>query len=267
MLIYAGVMTETTHRIHTHAFDIDLPVDDAGSGPATLVLHGGRGPSTVAALGEHMAETRRVLLPTHPGWNGTTQPGGLTRVADLATAYLRLLDDLDLDDVLVVGSSMGGWVAAEMAAQDARGRVRAIVLIDSAGILPHGYEFADLRGLSPRAFAELNWHDADRFFVDPASLPPERVAAQQANVAAMLAIAGDPYMHDPTLLGRLGAVEVPALAVWGDSDGTFTPAYGRAFAAALPQGRFELIADAGHLPHLEQPSATYEVLDDFVAEL
>lgn len=260
-------MTETTHRIHTPTFDIDLPLDDAGSGPATLVLHGGGGPATVAALGEHLAETRRVLLPTHPGWNGTTQPAGLTRVADLATAYLQLLADLDLDDVLVVGSSMGGWVAAEMAAQDARGRVRAIVLIDGAGILPDGYEFADLRGLSPRAFAELNWHDPDRFFVDPASLPPERVAAQQANVQAMMAIAGDPYMHDPTLLARLGGVDVPALAVWGDSDGTFTPDYGRAYAAALPQGRFELIADAGHLPHLEQPPATYAVLDAFVAEL
>ncbi|RKR75609.1 alpha/beta fold hydrolase [Frondihabitans australicus] len=268
-------MTETTRTVQLPAFNVEIPFDDSGSGPAVLVLHGGGGPATVQSIGAHLNGTHRILLPTHPGWNGTTRPDGLTTVADLAAVYLRLLADLELTDVLVIGSSMGGWVAAEMAlqsaarsqagAQEPTGRVGAIALIDAAGILPDGYEFADITGLSPRAFAELNWHDADRFFVDPATLPEAQVAAQRANVAAMLAISGEPYMHDPTLLGRLGALTIPALTVWGDSDGSFTPDYGRAYAAAIPGARFELIADAGHLPHLEQPAATFAVLDSFVA--
>ena len=72
-------------------------------------------------------------------------------------------------------------------------------------------------------------------------------------------------MHDPKLRRRLGRVQVPALVVWGASDRVITPAYGRALAASIPSARFELIADAGHLPHLEQPRATFAAIDAFIA--
>lgn len=70
-------------------------------------------------------------------------------------------------------------------------------------------------------------------------------------------------MHDPTLLGRLGAMHTPTLVIWGASDRVVNADYGRAFAAAIPDARFELIPDAGHLPHLEQPAAVFAALDDF----
>jgi pimeloyl-ACP methyl ester carboxylesterase len=70
-------------------------------------------------------------------------------------------------------------------------------------------------------------------------------------------LAGDPYMHDPDLLGRLDSVKVLTLVIWGASDRIVTPAYGRAMTDAIP--------GAGHLLHLEQPMATYAVLDTFLA--
>lgn len=107
-------------------------------GPATgrpvLVLHGGGGPTTVAPLAEHFAATAQVLLPTHPGWNGTPRPGHFLRVADLAAAYLDLLRERDLSDVLVIGSSLGGWIAAEMATADTGSRISGIALVDAVGI-------------------------------------------------------------------------------------------------------------------------------------
>src|SRR5206468_5209883 len=86
--------------------DLSIRLSDSGSGPAALVLHGGGGPATVESIGAHLAETRRALTPTHPGWNGSDRPAWLTRLEDLASVYVDLLRELDLDNVLVVGSSL-----------------------------------------------------------------------------------------------------------------------------------------------------------------
>jgi pimeloyl-ACP methyl ester carboxylesterase len=79
-------------------------------------------------------------------------------------------------------------------------------------------------------------------------------------------LAGDPYMHDPELLGRLAQVSIPTLVIWGDSDGIVTPAYGRALAEAFAHGRFELVANAGHLPQIEQSAATLELIRGYLQQ-
>ncbi|MGW0869681.1 alpha/beta fold hydrolase [Streptomyces sp. NPDC002740] len=240
------------------------------SGPAVgrpvLVLHGGGGPATVAPIAEHFAATAPTLLPTHPGWNGTPRPDDLTAVADLAAAYLRLLRDRDLSDVLVVGSSLGGWIAAELAAADTQGLVSGIVLMDSVGIEVDGEPVRDFFALDPRGVAEYAYHDSDRFYVDPATVPAERLAALRGNMAALRVFSGGPAMSDPTLRPRLAAVTVPALVLWGESDRIVTPAYGKEYAASFANARFEVVAEAGHLPHLEQPARTFALLDGFAAE-
>ena len=68
-------------------------------------------------------------------------------------------------------------------------------------------------------------------------------------------------MHDPTLLPRLGRIQVPTLVLWGESDRVVTPAYGAAYADAFGNGRFEVIPEAGHLPQIEQPDATFALID------
>lgn len=265
MLIYAGDMTESHRRILLPTTSIDLAFTDSGSGPTALVLHGGGGPATVAGLAAHLEDTRRVLLPTHPGWNGEPRPDALSTVDDLADLYLALLGDLGLSDVVVVGSSLGGWIASAMAVRDKIGLVSRVVVIDGAGIAVEGEDFVDFFSLTPREIAEHSWHDADRFFVDPATIPAEQVARQRANMATMGVLAGDPYMHDPALLPRLAEVTIPALVVWGESDRVFTPAYGRAYASAFADGHFEVVAEAGHLPQLERPAATFALVDAFLA--
>jgi pimeloyl-ACP methyl ester carboxylesterase len=116
---------------------------------------------------------------------------------------------------------------------------------------------ADARGV-----AKYAWHDADRFFVDPATVPAEQAARTKANMATMRVIAG-PDMDDPKLMRRLARVRIPVLAIWGDSDGIVTPAYGAAFAAAFQNGHLEVVKEAGHLPQIEQPAATFALIDAF----
>jgi pimeloyl-ACP methyl ester carboxylesterase len=234
--------------------DLELTIAEGGpaGGRPVLVLHGGGGPFTVAPIATHYEANSPVLLPTHPGWDGTPRPDDVADIPALAAIYLRLLADRDLRDVLVIGSSLGGWIAAEMAASD------------GAGIDVPEHPVVNFFGLTPRQIAEHSWHDPERGFVDPATLPPERVAAQRANMQTMGVYTSANGMHDPVLQARLGEVEIPVLVVWGASDRVFTPGYGRAYAHEFPNARFELIAEAGHLPQLEQPAATFASIDGWL---
>lgn len=259
----------TTHTI-TLGSQLDLSIDETGPADAArtvLVLHGGGGPFTVAPIAAHFAADSHVLVPTHPGWNGTPRPEWIVDVPALAAIYLQVLADRGLTDVLVIGSSLGGWIAARMAADDSERRIDRIVIIDGAGIEVPGEPVVNFAALTPREQAEHSWHDADKFFVDPSTLPVERVAAQRANMRTMGALTAAHGMADPELQTRLGDIRIPALVLWGDSDRVFTPGYGRAYAAALGNARFELVADAGHLPQLEQPVQTFAAIDGFLDTL
>ena len=244
---------------------LSLTLSEAGRGRPVLILHGGAGPISVATLSQHIAESAHAITPTHPGWNGTPRPEWFDSVADLSLAYLQYLEDQGLRDVLVIGSSLGGWVGAEMALRDRSGMVSGLVLINAGGVWIEGEPIADVFGLDPRRMAELAFHDAEKFFFDPAQLPPEQQLKQRANLATLRVLAGVPYMHDPKLRRRLARVRTPTLAIWGESDRIITPNYGRAYAAEFANARFELVPRAGHLPHLEQPAATFALIDGFIA--
>jgi pimeloyl-ACP methyl ester carboxylesterase len=259
-------MTTATTRTVNLRPDLPVTLTEAGSGRPALVLHGGGGPFTVAAIAEHLAETMHAVTPTHPGWNGTARPDRLSGIDDIALAYLGYLEDNDLRDVLVVGSSLGGWIGAEMASRDAAGHISGLILLDAVGINVDGQPIRDFFALDARGVAEYSFHDADRFYVDPATVPDEQAARQRANMATMRIVAGEPYMHDPGLLSRLGRISIPVLVIWGDSDRIVTPAYGAAYAAAFGRARLEIVRGAGHLPQIEQPAATFALIDDYVRD-
>src|SRR5437763_4600717 len=96
-----------------HQPDLNLTVTEAGDGRPVLILHGGGGPFTVASIADHLSQTTHTIMPTHPGWNGTDRPDWLDGINDLAVAYLQYLADKGLHNVLVIGSSLGGWNGAE----------------------------------------------------------------------------------------------------------------------------------------------------------
>jgi len=264
-----GMQTTTKHT-YTHSLyagDLSLTISEAGTesdgGRTVLVLHGGGGPFTVAGLADHLAETHHTITPTHPGWAGTPRPEWLTGVDDLALAYLHHLQDRKLRDVVVVGSSLGGWTAAEMAVRDTAGVIAGIVILDAVGIDVPAEPIRDFFALDAKGIAEYAWHDSARYYVDPATVPAGQLAARQADMATLRAVAGD--MYDPRLRPRLARVTAPALLLWGESDRIATPAYGAAYAESFGgDARFEVIPEAGHLPHIEQPEATFALLDGFL---
>jgi pimeloyl-ACP methyl ester carboxylesterase len=242
--------------------DIELQLSDTGRGKPILLLHGGAGPRLMESFATALAEDARVLLPTHPGFAGTPCPDWLDRVDDLALIYADLLDTLDLRDVLVIGNSLGGWIAASLALL-APERLRGVVLMNAAGIRVEGHDIADVSKLAPPQLAELAYHEPDKFRVDRSKLSPAELAAFAANGVMMNRLCNTPYMHDPKLARRLRRAKVPALVIWGESDRIVDVEYGRAFARAFANGRFELVPKAGHMPHLEQPARVLELLRGF----
>ncbi|MCA2223022.1 alpha/beta fold hydrolase [Nonomuraea aurantiaca] len=258
-------MPTTRHTIALYP-DLPLTLSEAGTGRPVLILHGGGGPATVAGLADHLARTSHAIVPTHPGWDGTDRPGWFTGIDDLALAYLHYLHDRQLSDVLVIGSSLGGWTAAEMAVRDTAGIITGLVLIDPVGVHVEAEPIRDFFALDARGVAEYSWHDSDRFYVDPAGIPAGQLALRQGNMATMRVLAGDPYMHDPKLAHRLARVDLPTLLLWGESDRIVTPAYGAAYAAAFGDARLEIIPEAGHLPQIEQPGATLALIDTYMRQ-
>lgn len=245
--------------------EVPLTVRRQGGGRPVLVLHGGGGPASVAAIVDHLAPGFDVLAPTIPGWDGTERPDWFRSIDDVAFAFVDLLRRESLEDVVVVGSSIGGWIGAAMAGLDAdRARIARLALVDAVGVEVPGEPIRDFFALDARGIAEYSFHDGERFFVDPATVPAEQQARQRGNMTTMRAFARDPYMHDPALLHRLGRITVPVLGIWGESDRIVTPEYGRRYLSAFPHSSFEVVARAGHLPHIERPDATFALLDPFV---
>lgn len=245
---------------------VSVTADDRGEGRPFLLLHGGGGPQTVTGFAELLAtkEPARVITPTHPGFGGTPRPDGLASMAGLAALYRDLLDRLRLDDVTVIGNSIGGWIAAELAVLGSP-RIGRLVLVDAVGIEVEGHPVTDIFPLSLDELARLSYHDPAAFGIDPAVMTEAQRAGMAANRAA-LRVYGGARMADPALRGRLAAIARPALVVWGDADRIVDPGYGRAYAAAIPGARFELLAETGHLPQLESPDLLLRAVWDFAGD-
>jgi pimeloyl-ACP methyl ester carboxylesterase len=241
---------------------VEVTTTDQGAGRPVLLLHGGAGPQSVSAFADRLAAERgvRVLTPTHPGFAGTPRPEGLRTIAALASVYAALLEALDLTDVVVVGNSIGGWTAAELALLHSP-RVGALVLVDAVGIDVPGHPVADFFALSFPELAQLSYADPDRFRIDPTALPPAAQAAMAGNRATLAVYTAD-GMTDPTLLPRLGGIDVPTVVVWGEADGIVDATVGRTYADAVPGARFELLTGTGHLPQLESPDRLIAVIAD-----
>ncbi len=244
---------------------VDVAVDDRGSGRSFLLLHGGAGPISVARFADLLATTypARVLTPTHPGFAGTPRPETLTSMAGLAAVYAALLEQLDLHDVTVIGNSIGGWIAAELALLGSPG-VSSVVLVGAVGIVVDGHPVADPFAIP---FAELltrSYYDPTAFRVDPETLPEPARKAMAANRAALAVYQGKPSGGDSTLRDRLTKLDLPTLVLWGEADRIGDTEYGRAYAAAIPNARFQLLAKTGHVPQIETPELVRAAISDFV---
>lgn len=234
---------------------------ETGAGRPVLLLHGGAGPMSVSAFGDLLAAElpAHVLVPIHPGWNGTPRPDGLTDVRGLARLYAGLLDQRDLTGVTVIGNSIGGWIAAEIAVLGSP-RVSGVVIVNGVGLEVPGHPVADFFSLTMEQLGALSYHEPEKFRFVPTEA---QRAAMAGNREAIARYAGR-AMTDPTLAGRLAQVTVPTMVLWGQSDRVVDPEYGRAYAAAIPGAVYRPLEGTGHLPQLETPKLALDAVTEFI---
>ncbi len=243
--------------------DLTLRFEErANNGRPMLILHGGGGPQTVASIAAEF-DKAHTLLPIHPGFSGTSRPEWFNSIEDLAFAYLDLLDRLELRDVLVVGNSVGGWIASVMGLLDTAHRLRGLVIINGTGIQVEGHPVADVSSLTPQELAVLSFHNPAALRVDPATVTPEQIEGRAANARALAIYNQGLNGSDPKLGRHLRRVRIPVLVAWGESDQVVDTEYGRAYARAFLNARFEPIAEAGHLPQIEQPQRLFTIIRNF----
>jgi pimeloyl-ACP methyl ester carboxylesterase len=256
-------VTTTQHVTRPDAHDVELAISDSGDGPPVLLLHGGAGPFSVAGFADLLVATHaaRVITPTHPGFNGTARPAEMTQMRDLATLYVHLIEDLGLSDVTVVGNSIGGWIAAEIALLGSP-RVGHVVLVDAAGLQIDAHPIVDFFALTMDQVAELSYANPDGFRIDVDAMSAEQKAVMAANRATLQTYGGT-TMADSTLVDRLAQVDVPTLVVWGAADQIVPAEHGRAYADHIPGARLAIIDGAGHLPQLEAPDELLSLVWEF----
>jgi pimeloyl-ACP methyl ester carboxylesterase len=244
---------------------VSLEVSLAGEGPPLLFLHGGDYFAQNRGFLERLAQRWRVVIPRHPGFGGSERPDGFRSIHDLAYLYLDLLDQLHLNDVVLVGSSFGGWIALEIAVRSVA-RIGRLVLIDTLGVKFGDREQRDIADIYALPGDEV----LRRTFFDPSGATPDYAqigdaeAASIASDRAATALYGwRPYMHDPGLRQWLHRVRVPTLVIWGQSDAIVPPDYGKKLQQSLPDARFELIPEAGHYPQIERPETVVDAIERF----
>jgi pimeloyl-ACP methyl ester carboxylesterase len=247
------VTTDALSSIKVNGTRIDLL--ERGTGRPMLFLHPGIGLDPAAPVFERLSARFRVLAPSHPGFGNSDLPKGFDTVDDLAYFYLDLIEQLELREIVLAGVSLGGWIAAAVAVKSTE-RLSKLVLANAVGIKVGDREtrdIADIFAVTEKVFNELAYSDPAVAARDYKTMPDDQVRAVARNRESTARYAWSPYMHDPKLRGRLHRIRIPTLFLRGASDRITTEQDGRAYCAAIPGARFEIIESAGHFPHIEQP--------------
>ena len=190
-------------------------------------------------------------------------------LSEPGSLYLDLMERLDLDGAIVLGVSLGGWIAAEMAVKSTA-RMSALVLANAVGIKAgdrQTREIADIYAVTDKQLAELVYAEPERMAPNPCTLPESDLILMARSRETTGRYAWTPYMHDPKLKGRLHRINIATLVLWGTADRVTKPDYGREFTAAIPGAHFKTIEGAGHFPHLEQPASLANAVLSFIEEV
>ncbi|HLN05782.1 MAG TPA: alpha/beta hydrolase [Acidimicrobiales bacterium] len=262
-----------TNRLPTAVGDVVLT--RGGSGPPLVYLHSAQGETVdlVAPFLEAL-EGYEIFAPMFPGFAGSEGLGAIEDMEDAVYHCLDLFNRLGIgkdNPPHLVGLSLGGWMAAEIASRYPE-RARTITLVNAAGLY---LQHAPIRELFGRKLDEL----ADEVYADkshPVYLMAQQLGAMSIADAAALPfdlirpffeaqaatakLAWNPYLHNPKLPRHLAWITAPTLVVAGSADGFIPNAHAEAYAAGIPGARLEIVAGGGHMLPLEQPRQLAELV-------
>lgn len=231
----------------------------AGKGSPLLYLHGANGVPQVPTFLEKFTNDWDVLVPEHPGFGESDDPEWLECMDDLAYFYLDWLEKSGIEGIHVVGSSLGGWLAMELAIRQPQ-RFASLTLIGSAGLAPPptGAHHNMFRW-TPAELVRNTFHD-DSFVQAAMAAPPDAEIATK-NRHTITRLGWQPRLHHPMLHKRLHRLTMPVFIAWGDEDRVLPVTQVREFQRLLPHAQVRTYPACGHLPQVEQQAAfTHDLL-------
>lgn len=247
-----GKLAKTTETVR----DCTVSLLRGGDGPPLLFLHGAGGGGIELPFLSQLAERFEVIAPEHPGFGESDEPEWVDNIHDIGYFYLDFLKQLNLDGIHVVGVSLGGWIAMEMAVRSTR-HLKAMTLVCPAGIHVPGLATGDPFAWSPEETFRQGFHD-QTFAEKAIAALPETVEADDTwlkNRSSFARLAWEPRLHDPHLPKWLHRIDVPTHIIWGANDTLLSAGHADAIAAMIPSAKSTLLPDAGHFLHIEKADA------------
>jgi len=236
---------------------------ERGDAQPLVFLHGAGGHTGWMAFLEELSPRFAVYAPEHPGFGQSDDPPWLDGVGDLAYFYLDFLKALGLERVHLMGTSLGGWIAAEMAVRDTA-RLASLTLVGAVGITAQGETIPDIFRMPVEENLRRFYADQERAarrVGDVAKADMRLVAKNQATVTRL---AYRPRFYNPDLSKWLHRIDVPTLLIWGAEDGLVPPAFGAAYRALIPGAKLVVLPAAGHAPFDEQKDAFLAAFSEFI---
>lgn len=261
-------MTASFTEEFVEAAGLRIQLRRGGAGAPLLILHGELGvPGWLSAYAQ-LAQHFTVYVPSLPGFGQSARPDWIISVRDLAAWVTWFVRDLKLPQPLpVIGSSLGGWVAAEIATVNP-GLFTKMVLVGAAGLKPdEGQVWDYFMHSNKEAFAQAFFDPANapeyaRYYGDGWTREDELQAEVNREMAARLV--WKPYMRSHTLLALLGGITTPTLVVWGRQDAIIPLNVCQGYVRAIPGARAHVLDRCGHLPEMEQPEAFVSAVREFL---
>ena len=241
----------------------NINLRDAGSGRPLLFLHGAQGYAGWPGFLDSLSQRYRVLAPDHPGFSKSDRPDWIENVSDMAYFYMDVMDQLDLQGTIVVGNSIGAWMAMDMAIRSTK-RIGGLVLIGAAGIHVKGVQKADMFMPSTEELIRMIYVDEAviaKRLEDEAN--PDLINILNRNRIMAAKLCWQPRLYDPHLARWLHRIDVPSLIVWGEQDRIIPTAYAGALKDLIPGSQVQMIAGSGHMPHVEKPEAFLNAVNAF----
>ena len=238
----------------------------AGQGQPLLFLHGASGVPVILPFMEKLAERFDVLVTEHPGWGRSDEPEWIENIHDIAYFYLDFLQALDLKNVVLVGSSMGGWMAMEIAVRDTS-RLSHLILVGPAGIAAPGMQPADIFLMSGEDLTRALFVD-EKMIAARLAMPvtPESVDLDLKNKHATARLAWEPRLHDPHLPKWLHRIDIPTKIIWGEQDRILPVGFLNEYKRLLPKAEIDIFKNCGHIPQTEMPDRFCESVIKFACK-
>jgi pimeloyl-ACP methyl ester carboxylesterase len=251
-----------------HAGGTDLTFIRGGKGRPLLVLHEELGHPGWLQWHSELARDHELFIPVQPGFYGTQRVEWIANIRDLAGFYGRVLRDMKLTPVDVVGFSTGGWIAAEMAAQNFQ-QLHRMALVGAAGVRPPSGEIMDIFTLTARSYLTATVLDAN----DTPELAklyggertPEQFEAFEDARTEIARLAWEPYLFSPSLPKLLeGVTGLPTLIIWGRQDPVIPVSASELYNKSIAGSKLALLDRCGHRPEIEKTAEFVKLLRDFL---